>query len=117
MEVNTRYGNILIMAKDLHMDDFFIDMTSDFFVDSSFSRDVTIGYIMQILRIVSTLKTPLTKVREQRILISLEFDEFNELQCYFETPVDLKQFRHILKRVVDLLKDQSSDIKFFCPTE
>lgn len=58
MEANTRYGNILIMAEDLHMDDFIIDMTSDFFVDSSFNRDVTIGYIMQVIRIVSALKTP-----------------------------------------------------------
>ncbi|MCI8352907.1 MAG: hypothetical protein HFJ58_04860 [Clostridia bacterium] len=111
-----QYRNILIMAEDLEMDDFFIDCTSNFFVDSSFNRNQTTGMIMQVIRLVSALET-MPKVRLQRILITITPKDTGTSIYKIQSPIDVQPLCHILKRVATLLDDPSSEIKFFCPND
>lgn len=111
-----RFSNILIMAEDLNMDDFFIDCTSNFFVDSSFNRDQTSGMLMQVIRLVSAMHT-MPKVRLQRILITITPTDIGTSIYRIESPIDLQPLIHILKRIVTLLNDPSSEISFFCPND
>lgn len=115
MEVNQRFGNIIIMAPDIYMDDFLIEHCNDFYVGSYCNQYNTACVLQSAIIGLKNSNDILLLNKFERILLMVQ--EVNSMFYHFslDSPISKEKTLHILTRTSALLQDPSSQINFFYP--
>lgn len=106
------YGNIVILAPDLFMEDFLIDYCEDFFISSYCKEFPTL--LMLDHAILEYDEIAITSTVLERILISISLVN-NIIKLKIDSPINKEKTLHILTRITGLLAEQNSHLNFSCP--
>lgn len=115
MEETKRHGRLIIMCTDIYMEDYLIDYTSDFYIGSYCDRKGTLSLLQDAIVGLRLASDFLPSTFLERILLEVTLLDNGIFMYEIHSPVCQENTIHILSRIIELLKENNTDLNFFCP--